>query len=114
MLLQELERGVSMQRKFHILLSIATVSTLLFSQGQSYPEFKPAPEVPAMPKALIKLPRTNISHAKYPVVDFHFHGSLLRSTQDYEKLVKLMDEVGVRVICNMDGGFGKNFDRNME
>ncbi len=80
----------------------------------SRPVFHPAPEVPAMPKALMKFPRTNITSAKYPALDFHFHGGRLRTAEDYKALVKLMDETGVGVICNMDGGFGKTFDQNIK
>ena len=78
------------------------------------PEFHPAPEVPAMPKALMKLPRTNITRAKFPAIDFHFHGRALRTADDYRKLIQLMDATGIRLICNMDGGFGKAFDENMK
>ena len=70
------------------------------------PEFKPAPEVPAIPKALMKLPRTNITRAKFPTVDIHFHGRSLRTSQDYEKMIRLMDQTGLAVITNLDGGFG--------
>ncbi len=82
--------------------------------AQQRPEFKQTPEAPAMPKALFKLPRTNITRAKFPVVDFHLHGSSLRTADDYKKMVAVMDATGIGVICNMDGGFGRNFDRNME
>ncbi|MBM3812955.1 MAG: hypothetical protein FJW20_15125 [Acidimicrobiia bacterium] len=81
-------------------------ATLAFAQGN--------PEVPAMPKALMKLPRAPITRAKFPAVDFHFHGRTLRSAADYQKLVRVMDETGIGVICNMDGGFGKTFDENMK
>src|ERR1700682_5228788 len=49
----------------------------------SHPDFKPTPEVPAMPKALMKMPRTNITRAKFPVVDFHLHGQSLKTSADY-------------------------------
>ena len=78
------------------------------------PEFHPAPEVPAMPKALMKLPRTNITRAKFPAVDFHLHGRALRTAEDYQKMIKLMDATGLAVICNMDGGYGKAFDQNIK
>ncbi|MEZ5355382.1 MAG: amidohydrolase family protein [Bryobacteraceae bacterium] len=71
------------------------------------------PEVPAMPKALIKLPRTDITRARYPAVDFHFHGRTLRTRDDYARLVRLMDDTGVGVIANMDAGFGASFDEAM-
>lgn len=80
----------------------------------SHPDFKPSPEVPAIPKALMKLLRTAITRAEFPAIDFHFHGRGLRSAEDYKKMVKLMDDTGVGVICNMDGGFGKTFDDNMK
>ena len=57
----------------------------------SHPDFKPTPEVPAMPKALMKLPRTNITRAKFPAIDFHLHGRALRSAEDYQKMIKLMN-----------------------
>ena len=72
----------------------------------SHPDFKPTPEVPAMPKALMKLPRTPITRAKFPAIDFHLHGRELRTAEDYQKMIKVMDETGIGVICNMDGGFG--------
>jgi hypothetical protein len=84
------------------------------SKSPSRPDFHPAPEVPAMPRALMKLPRTNITAAKFPALDFHFHGARLRTAEDYKALIKLMDETGVGVICNMDGGLGKTFDQNMK
>ena len=48
------------------------------------------------------------------MVDFHFHGRALKTADDYQKMVKVMDETGVGVICNMDGGFGSEFDRTMK
>jgi predicted TIM-barrel fold metal-dependent hydrolase len=82
--------------------------------AQTRPEFKPAPEVPAMPKALMKFPRTNITRAKFPAVDFHLHGSSLKTEADYRKLIALMDQTGIGMICNMDGGFGAAFDQNIK
>ncbi len=80
----------------------------------SHPDFKPTPEAPALPKALMKLPRSPITRAKFPAIDFHLHGRGLRTAEDYRKMIKLMDATGLGVLCNMDGGFGKEFDRNIE
>jgi predicted TIM-barrel fold metal-dependent hydrolase len=101
--------------RWFTLLAVVGFS-LLYAQSRfpSHPDFKPSAEVPALPKALMKLPRTNITRAKYPAIDFHFHGRALRTAPDYEKLVRLMDDTGIGVIANMDGGFGRDFDRNME
>jgi len=67
-----------------------------------------------MPKALMKFPRTHITRAKFPAIDFHFHGGGLKSAEDYRRMIQLMDQTGIGVICNMDGGFGKTFDENMK
>jgi predicted TIM-barrel fold metal-dependent hydrolase len=96
------------------LLAAAGVLIFRAQTPASRPEFKPAPEVPAMPKALMKFPRTDITRAKFPVVDFHLHGNALKTAADYEKMIALMDKTGIGVICNMDGGFGANFDRNIK
>jgi predicted TIM-barrel fold metal-dependent hydrolase len=92
-----------MTRRFPLLLALLGIPALAQRN----------PEVPAMPKALMKLPRTNITRAKYPAIDFHFHGRSLRTPDDYRKLVRLMDDTGIGVISNMDGGFGKDFDEVM-
>src|SRR5215467_6025805 len=97
---------------FAILVAAAlTISISRIAGQQKGPEFKPAPEVPAMPKALMKLPRANITRAKFPAVDIHFHGRSLRTPQDYQKLIRMMDEINLAVISDMDGGFGKAFDQ---
>src|SRR5262245_9980501 len=90
------------------------IAVAALSAQQKPPEFKPAPEVPAMPKALMKLPRTNITRAKFPTVDIHFHGRSLRTPQDYQKVIRMMDEINLAVVCDMDGGFGQAFDQAMK
>jgi predicted TIM-barrel fold metal-dependent hydrolase len=97
------------------LVTAAVAACVLPFSGQTNrPEFKPAPEVPPMPKALMKLPRTEITRAKYPVIDFHLHGGSLKTAEDYKKMIALMDQTRIGMICNMDGGYGAAFDRNME
>jgi predicted TIM-barrel fold metal-dependent hydrolase len=100
-----------MSRWLYVLLVAACLT--VSAQGPR-PEFKITPEVPAMPKALMKLPRTPITRAKFPAIDFHVHGRELRTAEDYQKMIKTMDETGLGVLCNMDGGFGAAFDQNMK
>src|SRR5205085_6173167 len=117
--------GVTMPRRLAVLVLLGAAGSLTCwaqtagaqakaPQFPSHPDFKPTPEVPALPKALMKLPRTNITRAKFPAIDFHLHGQSLKTAADYEKMIRLMDQTGIGVICNMDGGFGKAFDRNMQ
>src|SRR5216684_3142157 len=96
-----------------IAVAAFTIALRLTGAQQKPPEFKRAPEVPAMPKALMKLPRISITSAKFPAVDIHFHGRSLRTPQDYQKVIRMMDETNLAVISDMDGGFGQAFDRVM-
>jgi predicted TIM-barrel fold metal-dependent hydrolase len=109
-----------MVRRLPIVALVAAVCCLTVAAQDppprfpSHPHFRPAPEVPAMPKALMKLPRTSITRAKFPAIDFHFHGRAMRTAEHYRKLIEIMDSTGIGVICNMDGGFGNTFDRAMQ
>ena len=98
-----------MKRRSTVLAAAAAVCALTFSGQTNRPEFKPAPEVPAMPKALMKFPRTQITRAKYPAIDFHLHGGGLKTDTDY-KMIGQMDQARIAMICNMDGGYGSVFD----
>jgi len=79
----------------------------------NHPDFKPAPEQGPMPDTVLVVKRTPIEKAKYPAIDFHFHGRRLETPADYARMVEIMDQAGVGVICNMDAGFGENFDKHM-
>lgn len=70
----------------------------------------PGVEQPPMPYNLIRLPRTNITRAKYPAIDFHVHASNLTTTAAYDSLIALMDSIGVGVIINLNGGTGAHLD----
>ena len=62
-------------------------------------------DVPWMPATLLRLPRTNVVRAKYPVIDFHLHaGNTTR------QLIQLMDRVGVAAEVNLNGGTGASID----
>lgn len=75
------------------------------------PGWKPsAEEQPPLPYTLLRLPRTNVWRAKYPAIDFHVHARGLTSKAAYDELVALMDEVGMGVIINLNGGTGKDID----
>src|SRR5690606_4407646 len=71
-------------------------------------------ETPPMPLTLLRLPRTNIFRAKYPAIDFHFHGRGLNNREAYEDLIQLMDSVGLGAIVNLNGGTGEELDQVLE
>jgi predicted TIM-barrel fold metal-dependent hydrolase len=74
-------------------------------------DWKPSPdEQPPMPLTLLRLPRTNVWRAKYPAVDFHVHARGLTSKAAYDEVVALMDDIGMGVIVNLNGGTGNDLD----
>ena len=58
--------------------------------------------------------RTPITRAKFPAIDFHLHARELKTANNYHKMIQVMDQTGIGMISNMDGGFGPEFDRNMK
>ena len=68
------------------------------------------PDVPPMPLTLLRLPRTNITRAKYPAIDFHVHASGLNTKDAYDKLIALMNTIGMGAIVNLNGGTGSALD----
>ena len=68
------------------------------------------PDVPPMPLTLLRLPRTNITRARFPAIDFHLHASGLTTVASYQSLITLMDSVGLGAIANMNGGTGQALD----
>jgi len=68
------------------------------------------PDVPPMPLTLLRLPRTKITRAKFPAIDFHLHASGLTNVAAYQSLITLMDSIGMGAIANMNGGTGQALD----
>jgi hypothetical protein len=63
-----------------------------------------------VPTALLISPGRRSARPSFTVVDFHLHGRELKTADDYQKMIKKMDETGVGVICTWTG-IGKSFDR---
>ena len=68
------------------------------------------PDVPPMPLTLVRLPRTNITRAKFPAIDFHVHAPQLTAAPAYQGLITLMDSIGMGAIVNLNGGTGPTLD----
>lgn len=66
--------------------------------------------VPHMPVTLLRLPRTPITRAKYPAIDFHVHAGGLNTPEAYAKLIAVMDASGLGAIVNLNGGTGTALD----
>jgi predicted TIM-barrel fold metal-dependent hydrolase len=67
-----------------------------------------------MPKSTLVVDETRIVKSKYPSIDHHFHGGFLRTPAECQKLIAIMDQVGVAMLVNVDGSFGEKFDQYMK
>lgn len=62
------------------------------------------------PKSVYKIPVSDIKKAKYPIIDTHHH-SRVKTPQDVEAQIKVMDAVGVETTVAFSG-IGEAFDGN--
>ena len=91
------------RRQWMILSGAAAMRPQGFARAQQAPS--PTPESQALPDKLLlkdyrprsiyKIPKTEIAKAKYPVVDVHYHAEWVKSPEDLDEMVKLMDEAGI-------------------
>jgi predicted TIM-barrel fold metal-dependent hydrolase len=79
-----------------------------------HPGWKPSPPQTAMPRTSLAVEEHKIQKAKFPAIDVHFHAGFLRSPADYQKMIAIMDQVGLAMLVNLDGGSGDTFDRYLK
>jgi hypothetical protein len=53
----------------------------------------------------------NIPRAQFPAVDFHPYGRSLSTAEDHKE-DRVDGRTGIGVICHMDGGYGRAFEKN--
>ena len=68
------------------------------------------PDVPPMPLTLMRLPRTNVTRAKFPAIDFHVHARELTTPEAYVSFITLLDSIGMGAVVNLNGGTGRALD----
>ncbi len=68
------------------------------------------PDVPPMPLTLLRLPRTNITRARFPAIDFHVHARELTDAAAYPSFITLLNSIGMGAIVNLNGGTGATLD----
>lgn len=70
--------------------------------------------VPHMPETLLRLPRTQLTRARYPAIDFHVHAGNLTTVAAYQTFIRKMDEAGIGAIVNLNGGTGAHLDQTLK
>ena len=68
------------------------------------------------PEVSLVVPKTEVSKARFPVIDVHSHSgqSRIRSAADVAEWVHTMDEVGVETTIVFTGATGAEFDRQAQ
>jgi predicted TIM-barrel fold metal-dependent hydrolase len=61
------------------------------------------------PKSIYKIPRTEVSKARYPVIDIHSH-AYAKGPEQIAEWIRNMDEVGIEKTIILTGAVGPAFD----
>jgi predicted TIM-barrel fold metal-dependent hydrolase len=62
------------------------------------------------PRSQLKVKRTLVTKPAFPAVDVHNH---LQSAKDVPALIKVLDQMGVRAVVNLDGYWGQRLEKNL-
>ena len=74
----------------------------------------PAPNIREYkPHSTLVVPQDPVPRAKFPVIDIHSHHPTPISPEQYEKVVKAMDQLNIRLIINLSGSWGENLRRGL-
>jgi uncharacterized protein len=65
------------------------------------------------PRSTLVVPQHQVPGAKFPVIDIHSHQPTPISPEQYEKVVKAMDRLNIRLIVNLSGSWGENLRRGL-
>ncbi|MFO0868771.1 MAG: amidohydrolase family protein [Pirellulales bacterium] len=68
------------------------------------------------PRPTLRVPRTEITQARFPVVDVHTHFRVRtrQSAEARDAYVALMDRQGIAICASLDGGWGDHFAEHAE
>jgi predicted TIM-barrel fold metal-dependent hydrolase len=77
------------------------------------PEWPPPNIREYQPRSTLVVPQHQVPRAKFPVIDIHSHQPTPISPEQYEKVVKAMDQLNIRLIVNLSGSWGENLRRGL-
>ena len=91
------------RREWMILSGVGGVLTSGSARAQQAPspanEFQTSPEKLLLkdyhPRSIYRVPKTEVTKAKYPAIDVHHHAEWVSSPERLDEMVRLMDEAGV-------------------
>ncbi len=101
-------------RNFSILLILFSILILNCNNQQNgKPTAQQNPETLLLknynPKSIYRIPKTEISKARYPIIDIHSH-PYAQSERAIEQWIKIMDSVGIQKVIILTCSYGQAFD----
>jgi predicted TIM-barrel fold metal-dependent hydrolase len=66
------------------------------------------------PRSTLVTPQNTITRARYPFIDVHNHQRRLSSAADVAALIRDMDQINMRAMVNLSGGFGERLKRSVD
>ena len=66
------------------------------------------------PKSTLVVPSHPVTHARYPFIDVHNHQRGEMPEAQLDKMVKEMDDLNMRIMVNLSGGYGDRLKRAVD
>ena len=95
----------ALSRSWWLALAAACWGAGLAAQTMSIEEYEP--------KSTLVVPEHKPQRAKYPFIDVHNHQDTDISQADAARLVADMDRINLRVMVNLSGGQGVEFETGL-
>jgi len=78
------------------------------------PELPPPSIREYKPKSTLVTPQHPVPRAKFPVIDIHSHQPTPMPADQFEKVVHAMDELNLKILVNLSGGYGERLRRGLD
>src|SRR5438876_6630393 len=88
------------------ILVAALSCTLAMAQTMTIEEYGP--------KSTLVVPQPPVQRARYPFIDVHNHQSRCLKPECVDKLISDMDQLNLRVMVNLSGGYGDNLKKAVD
>ena len=107
------------RRRLFVFVAVLVAAASLAAQRQRpgqgrEPEWPPPSIVEYKPKSRLVVPGRPTPRAKFPVIDIHSHQPTPMPPDEFDRVVKAMDDLNIRLIVNLSGESGDQLRRGLE
>ena len=93
-------------KNYRLLLTIVFLPWLLAAQTMSIEDYEP--------RSGLVVPEHIVKRARYPFIDVHNHQRRLSSPDQVAALLADMDQINMRIMVNLSGGYGDSLRQSVE